>query len=89
MIGSFSNLEWTYVKCCHAVIWKDTTNCFKFILCCSPSSGATLITQNTDGDYLVTYTVAGEYTFSCTATDAEGNSDTEDVSATVLSGKYQ
>ena len=59
------------------------------ILCCSPSSGATLVKQNVEGDYLVTFTAAAEYTFSCTATDAEGNSDTEDVSATVLSGKYQ
>ena len=42
--------------------------------------------QNDDGDYLVTFTAAAEYTFSCIATDAEGNTDTEEVSATVLSG---
>ena len=76
--------EWKYVA--KVVISIDTKKYLEPIICCSPSSGATLITQNANGDYLVTYTAAGEYTFSCTATDSEGNADTEDVSATVLSG---
>ena len=43
---------------------------------------------NANGDYNVTLTATGDFTFSCTATDALDNEVTEDVTTTVLSGTY-
>ena len=38
-----------------------------------------MIQQNDQGEYEVVYAVAGIYTFTCTATDSDGNTDTESV----------
>ena len=39
------------------------------------------------GVYEVTYNAAGVYTFRCTVTDPDGNSDSDDTSTTVKTRK--
>ena len=67
-------------------IWH-TTNPFS-----SPEtapSGFQLVENDpVSGTYSVTYTAAGMYVFSCTATDAEGNTGTGEVEVTVFHGMY-
>ena len=45
-----------------------------------------MVLQNDQGEYEVTYAATGVYTFTCTATDSDGNTDTESVDITV--GSY-
>ena len=45
-----------------------------------------MIQQNDQGEYEVNYAAPGVYTFTCTATDSDGNTDTESVDITV--GSY-
>ena len=44
-----------------------------------------MIQQNDQGEYEVNYPVPGVYTFTCTATDSDGNTDTGSVDITVES----
>ena len=45
-----------------------------------------MIQQTDQGEYEVNYAAPGVYTFTCTATDVDGNTDTESVDITV--GSY-
>ena len=70
-----------------------TPFCKQWMLMCdflkysSALSGNTVMTANAAADgYSVQYKSLGWYTFECTVTELEGNSDTESISVEVLQG---